>query len=99
MLANVSFGIFAFHPLGWMLMLAVIGMEAVSMRRFLGSHPTKRNHFFVSLIANAVSGIMGFAISLAINGGWWLVIWVPWVTSNEASREQWPELATFMGVA
>jgi hypothetical protein len=97
--ANISFGILAFHPLGWMLMLAVIGMEAVFLRCFLGSHPTKRNHLFVCFVANVVSGIMGFAITMAINGGWWLVIWMPWVTSHEASREQWPQLTAYMGVA
>jgi hypothetical protein len=98
-LSNVSFGIFAFHPLGWGLMLAVIAMEAVALRTFLRGESQKRNHFLVSLVANAASGAAGFVISMGITGGWWLVIWVPWVTANEASHDQWPELAAFMGVA
>jgi len=26
---------------------------------------------------------LGFGLSLLANGGWWLVIWMPWVSSNE----------------
>lgn len=98
MLANVSFGIFAFHPLGWALMLAVIGMEALALRALPGAQP-RRNRFVVSLASNALSGIVGFVVSMGLTGGWWLVVWVPWVTANEASYKHWPKLIAFMGIA
>jgi len=99
MLANVSFGILAFHPIGWGLMLAVIAVEAVMLRRFSGADAATSRTFLVSAVANGVSGAVGFAVSLWLNGGWWLVVWVPWVTANEAVRSQWPELAVYMAVA
>jgi hypothetical protein len=99
MLANVSFGILAFHPIGWGLMLAVIGIEAVMLRRFSGATATTPRLFLVSAVANGVSGAVGFAVSLWLSGGWWLVVWVPWVTANEAVRSQWPQLAAYMAVA
>ena len=99
MLANVSFGILAFHPIGWALMLAVIGVEAVMLRRFCNADATTPRLFLVSAVANGVSGAVGFAVSLWLNGGWWLVVWVPWVTANEAVRSQWPQLAAYMAIA
>lgn len=99
MLANVSFGILVLHPIGWGLMLAVIGVEALLLRRFSGATATTQRYFLVSAVANAVSGAVGFAASIWLNGGWWLVVWVPWVTANEAGMHQWPKLAVYMAVA
>jgi len=99
MLANVSFGILAFTPIGLGLMLAVIAIEAVLLHRFGGTTATTRRLFLVSAVANGVSGAVGFAVSIWLNGGWWLVVWVPWVTANEAVRTQWPELTAYMAVA
>lgn len=99
MLANVSFGILVFHPIGCALMLAVIGLEATLLRRFGGATATTPRFVLVSAVANAVSGAVGFGVSLWLNGGWWLVVWVPWVTANEASLGQWPKLAVYMAVA
>jgi hypothetical protein len=99
MLANVSFGILAFHPIGWSLMLAVIAVEAVMLRRFSGADAATSRMFLVSAVANGVSGAVGLAVSLWLNGGWWLVVWVPWVTANEVVRSQWPELAVYMAIA
>ena len=99
MLTNVSFGILVVHPIGWALMLAVIVMEWLALRRCLIPAESKSNGFGVSLAANAVSGLIGLVLSIGIRGGWWLVVWVPWVTANEASSPHWPRLATFMAVA
>mgnify|MGYP001210797525 CR=1 FL=1 len=98
MLCNVSFGILAFSPLGWVLMLIVILLEGFLLALFL-PNASGKSHYVTSLVANAVSGAAGFAVSMSVTGGWWLVIWVPWVTSAEASLEQWPYLAGFMMVA
>lgn len=98
MLCNVSFGILAFSPLGWGLMLLVILLEGFLLSRLLPT-ASGRSHLITSLAANAASGAAGFVVSVGVTGGWWLVIWVPWVTAAEASREQWPALAVFMMVA
>ncbi len=98
MLCNVSFGILAFSPLGWGLMLLVILLEAFLLSR-LSATASGKSHFVASLAANTVSGAVGFFVSMGLNGGWWLVIWVPWVTASEASRAQWPSLAVFMAGA
>lgn len=98
MLCNVSFGILVFDPLGWGLMLLVVAMEALLLSRRLPPASLK-SCFHLSLLTNAASGLVGFIVSMLVTGGWWLVVWVPWVTAREASREQWPDLAAFMGVA
>lgn len=99
MLANVSFGIMVFHPIGWGLMVAVIVIESLMLRRFVGATAKTSSLFLASAVANGVSGAVGFAVSLWLNGGWWLVVWVPWVTANEAARWQLPNLAAYMAVA
>jgi hypothetical protein len=98
MLCNVSFGILAFSPTGWGLMLLVILLEGFLLAWLL---PTakRRTYFITSFVANAASGAVGFVVSIALTGGWWLVIWVPWVTAYDASREQWPNLGLYMLVA
>jgi hypothetical protein len=97
-LCNVSFGILAFHPLGWGLMLLVVCLEGFLLSRTLPASPG-RSYFYTSLAANGVSGVFGFVASMILNGGWWLVVWVPWVTAYEASREQWKYLAIYMAAA
>jgi hypothetical protein len=37
----------------------------------------------VSAATNVLSGIIGILTSLKLNGGWWLVVWFPWVSNNE----------------
>jgi hypothetical protein len=32
-----------------------------------------------------VSGAVGIALSLAVTGGWWLVLGIPWVSSHEVN--------------
>jgi hypothetical protein len=99
MLANVSFGIMVFHPVGWILMLVVIGLEALVLARCLRDKPHKLNFFAISAIANAASGLLGLLLSGIFTSGWWLVVWVPWVTANEVSGEQLGEFLPFLAVA
>lgn len=37
----------------------------------------------VSALTNVISGIVGMAISMILNSGWYFVVWFPWVNSNE----------------
>ena len=39
-----------------------------------------------------VSGIAGIVTTLHLNGGWWLVMWFPWVTSHEVNVREHKEL-------
>lgn len=95
MIGNVSFGILAFSPLGWGLMVLVILLEGFLLARLLPT-ATGRSPYTTALVANAASGAVGLFASAALTGGWWLVIWVPWVTAQEAGSDQWPTLAVFM---
>ena len=84
-LLNVSFGIFAFMPQGWVFMLLVILLEACIMSRVLLKKWLESGVFVSALVANGVSGIVGIVISMLLNGGWWLVVWFPWVSSHEVN--------------
>ncbi len=98
MLANVSFGIMVFHPIGWILMGLVIVIEALLLRRRLGGEPWRHNFLAISAIANAASGLLGLLLSLTLTSGWWLVLWIPWVTANEVSRRQLGEFLPFLAL-
>ena len=72
-------------PQGWLFMLLIILLEACIMSRVLLKKWLESGVFVSALVANAVSGIVGIVISMLLNGGWWLVVWFPWVTSNEVN--------------
>jgi hypothetical protein len=82
-LANVSFGIYVLMPLGWVFMAAIIGIEIVVLSRFLGGVWWHKKAAVAAVVANLVSGAVGLGLSLFLNGGWWLVVWMPWVSSHE----------------
>ena len=84
-LLNVSFGIFAFMPQGWLFMLLIILLESCVMSRVLLKQWLNDGIFTSALASNLASGIAGFVISMILTGGWWLVIWFPWVSSNEVN--------------
>ena len=69
-LLNVSFGIFAFGPFGWLFMAAVIVLEIFLMARILLKANWNRKVGYAVLLANVVSGAVGIMLSMAINGGW-----------------------------
>lgn len=80
---NVSFGIYAFLPMGWLFMAFIILGEAFLMSRYLIGKRFDKRIYLSTTVANVVSGAVGIAASLALNGGWWLVVWFPWVSSHE----------------
>ena len=80
---NVSFGIYAFLPMGWLFMAFIILGEAFLMSRYLIGKGFNKRIYLSAAVANVISGAVGIAASLALNGGWWLVVWFPWVSSHE----------------
>jgi len=86
-LLNVSFGIFALLPQGWLFMLFVILIECIILTKFLKNKWFNKRIYGTATLANMVSGAAGMIISIALNGGWWLVVWFPWVSSNEVRTE------------
>lgn len=82
-LGNVSFGILVVTPFGWLLMALVICLEALILSKVLRGVYWQGRIALASLVTNAISGICGVVISHLHNGGWWMVVWVPWVSANE----------------
>lgn len=83
---NVSFGIHALLPTGWLFMGLVIYGEGYLMRRYLTqSKVFDFDIHMTAFVSNGISGIIGIIISTILNGGWWLVCWFPWVSSNEVN--------------
>jgi hypothetical protein len=86
-LLNVSFGIFAFMPQGWIFMALVIMIECIGLSWFLTKKWKNRRIYITVTVSNIISGFIGGLISMLLNGGWWLVIWLPWVSDNEVNIE------------
>ena len=82
-LLDVSFGIFAFMPLGWLFMIFVIVLECLAMTRSLLPKWLNKRIYGVTVLSNVVSGAIGIFLSIYLNGGWYLVVWFPWVSSHE----------------
>lgn len=82
---DVSFGIYAFLPMGWLFMAFIILGEAFLMSRHLVGKGFDKRIYLSATVANVISGAVGIAASMALNGGWWLVVWFPWVSSHEVN--------------
>ena len=82
-LLNVSFGIYAFLPQGWLFMAFVIILECLIMTRLLLPKWVDKRIYGVTTLTNIISGLTGIIISMILNGGWYLVVWFPWISSNE----------------
>lgn len=82
-LLNISFGIYAFMPQGWLFMAFIILLECLIIARMLTPKWTGKRIYIWTTLANAISGVAGIVISMILNGGWYLVVWFPWVSSNE----------------
>ena len=85
MLLNVSFGIYAFLPMGWLFMAFIIVGEAFLMSKYLIQQKFNNRIWWSAAISNIVSGAVGIITSMILNGGWWLVVWFPWVSSHEVN--------------
>ena len=80
---NVSFGIFAFLPVGWLFMAFVILGEGFLMSWYLTGKKFEKKTYQTAALSNIVSGAVGIITTLELNGGWWLVVWFPWVSKHE----------------
>ena len=80
---NVSFGIYAFLPMGWLFMALVILGEGFLMSRYLTGKKFEKKTYLTAALSNIVSGAVGIITTLELNGGWWLVVWFPWVSKHE----------------
>lgn len=99
-LLNVSFGIYAFLPQGWIFMISIIIIECISLSYLLTKTWKEKKIYKTIIISNVVSGIFGIISSMLLNGGWWLVVWFPWVSDNEVrGTEAIKGLAIFYAIA
>jgi hypothetical protein len=88
MVLDVSFGIFAFLPGGWIFMAFVILIECFVMTKLLLNKWIDWFVFPRIALSNIISGAVGIIISLILNGGWWLIVWFPWVSSFEINSQE-----------
>ncbi len=88
LLANVSFGILALMPKGWFFMACTVVLEAWLFSRLLFAVPWQRRAALTALTANVISGGAGFGLSILLNGGWWVVVWFPWVSHKEVNTTE-----------
>ena len=74
-------------PHGWIIIALVLFLESGIVSKMLMSKWFNKGIWIKVVISNIISGVVGFALSMGLNGGWWLVTWFPWVSSNEVKRE------------
>lgn len=99
---DVSFGIFAFLPQGWIFMVFVIFCECYLVSKLLTTKWINKSIYWVVAGSNITSGLIGIITTMILNGGWYLVVWFPWVSSNEInihSKESLRALIIFYLVA
>ena len=72
-------------PQGWLFMAFVILIEALLMAKILNKTYFHKKIYGVAVATNVISGLIGILSSLKLNGGWWLVVWFPWVSNNEVN--------------
>ena len=93
---NVSFGIFAFLPVGWLFMALVILGEGFLMSWYLTGKKFEKKTYQTAALSNIVSGAVGIITTLELNGGWWLVVWFPWVSKHEVDIHDPQDLRTLV---
>ena len=69
--------------MGWLFMAFVILGEGFLMSRHLIGKKFDKKIYLTAALSNIVSGAIGIITTLALNGGWWLVVWFPWVSKHE----------------
>jgi len=99
-IANASFSILVLMPLGWLFMAATVALEIAAFSRLTVRRWWNRNLIAPVLVANLLSGAVGFFASYQLNRGWWLVVWLPWVSSNEVDlKSQLGAISVYYGAA
>jgi hypothetical protein len=96
LLLNVSFGIFAFLPQGWVFMILIMLLESWLMSRWLCKKKLDQRITGTVFLSNFISGLIGIIVTMILNGGWLLVVWFPWVSSHEIDLSQRSELLSFV---
>lgn len=64
-------------------MAFVVLIECIIITRLLLSKLVDKKVYGATILTNVISGVTGIIISMILNGGWYLVVWFPWVSSNE----------------
>ena len=83
LLLNVSFGILILMPQGWIIMILIMMLESVITSELLCKRILEGRITATVFLGNIISGLFGIIITLILNGGWWMVVWFPWVSSHE----------------
>ena len=83
LLLKVSFGILILMPQGWIIMILIMLLESFISSELLCKRILNGRITAIVFLANTISGLFGLIITLILNGGWWLVVWFPWVSSHE----------------
>jgi hypothetical protein len=95
-LLATSFGKYASVPMGWIFMTAIVIVEAIIMSQLLSRRLLNPSIIVPVIISNIVSGAVGAFVSKAINKGWMLVIWFPWVSSVEVDVDNTESFFNFL---
>ena len=93
---NVSFGIYAFLPMGWLFMAFVMLGEGFLMSWHLIRKKFNKRIYLTAALSNIISGAVGIITTLELNGGWWLVVWFPWVSKHEVDIRDPQSLRTLV---
>ena len=64
-------------------MVSIILLECIGLSYLLTKKWKDGKIYKTIIISNLISGIVGIIGSMILNGGWWLVVWFPWVSNNE----------------
>ena len=64
-------------------MLVIILIECLMASYLLVKVCHSRNIYLAVTVSNLISGILGIIGSFLLNGGWWIVVWFPWVSKRE----------------
>ena len=63
---NVSFGIYAFLPMGWLFMAFIILGESFLMSRYLVRKQFDKKIYLSATVSNIVSGALGIITTMAL---------------------------------
>lgn len=78
-------------------MVGVVLIEIVIMTTILSGRRHKSlTAIIATTISNIVSGVAGALVSKAINHGWMLVVWFPWVSGKEVDTNNPESLFNFV---
>lgn len=73
-------------------MAFVIILECLIITRVLLPNWFNKRIYGITTLTNIISGLTGIIISMILNGGWFLVVWFPWVSNHEINLAKKEEL-------